>query len=224
LFGFTFHDILGYTSEDFLRLNLRFLALTALALGTALLPAPARAQGFTVTLRFDENCHGTLTNSNNLSAPLPCSFQADPGPGGLPAALFYDLLTPPGLVGGDLVVLENADLISDIIRWDPTIGTGGMFVYSDISDLSDGDLADTGFPGGLNTNLVRLFEVGPEGDNGITYTPTQGQPGFVAGAAGPVTYIFISDAPVPEPASAGLILLGGATVFFARRKLLRSKG
>jgi hypothetical protein len=48
------------------------------------------------------------------------------------------------------------------------------------------------------------MELGPEGDNGFVYTPTANQPGFVLGFS--VTYDIISDAPVPEPTTALLVL------------------
>jgi len=64
--------------------------------------------------------------------------------------------------------------------------------------------------------MFTITELGPEGANGVTYTPIAGQPGFVAGAAGPVTYVFLSDGQIPEPSS--LLLLGsGATVLLYSR-------
>jgi hypothetical protein len=56
----------------------------------------------------------------------------------------------------------------------------------------------------------------PEGANGFTYTPTAGQPGFVAGAAVPVTYLIRSD--IPEPATVTLLGIGLAGLGFARRR------
>jgi hypothetical protein len=131
--------------------------------------------------------------------------------------MFYDLSAPPQLVAGDLVVMENPSTISDLLRFDPTIGTGGVFVYSDIEPgIPPDGLADIGIPTGRLTNVLAVNEVGPEGNNGIVYTPTAGQPGFVAGAAGPVTYRFTSDA-VPEPTSISLMILGGAAILLRRR-------
>lgn len=178
---------------------------------------------FTVNITFDENCKGTFVNSTGFSSALPCSFTRDPGPGGLASVMLYDLLSPPGLVTGDLIVMENANAISDILRFDPTAGAGGgVFVYSDFSLTDPADaLADIGLPTGRNTNVLSVPEVGPEGNNGITYTPTAGQPGFVAGSAGPVTYNFISDQAVPEPGTVALMVLGVATIWMRRRRVNR---
>ena len=74
-------------------------------------------------------------------------------------------------------------------------------------------IADSGLPTGRNTNLITLAE-GPLAQGfGAIYTPTAGQPGFVGGAAVPVTYTFISDAiQTPEPASLFLLLMGGTVL------------
>ena len=54
-------------------------------------------------------------------------------------------------------------------------------------------LADGPFPTSFYDSTSSATQVGPEGANGYSYTPTAGQPGFVAGAAGPVTHDLISD-------------------------------
>lgn len=195
-------------------------ALSLLALGCA-----ASAQGFSITIAVDENGNGRLTNTAGFSAPLPFALAPDPGPGGLPAALTYDLLNPPGLVAGDLLLLEpgTRTTLSDIIRFNAasfTGGAGSLVFYSDNADGADA-LADTGFPTAQYANNVTAFELGPEGDNGFTYTPVAGQPGFVAGAGGPVTYLIRSDvSAVPEPGSLALLLCGGAAsaLFVVRRR------
>jgi hypothetical protein len=133
--------------------------------------------------------------------------------------MFYDLLNPTGLVPGDVIVTENASFISDILRFSPSVGTGGVFVYSDMGPGDPADsLADIGFPTMLSTNFTFVPEVGPEGSNGIVYTPTAGQPGFITGSAGPVTYTFTSDSTaVPEPGTVGVALLGAAAMWMRRR-------
>jgi hypothetical protein len=169
--------------------------------------APVRAQ-FTVTISADENGNGRFINSTGFTSPLPFALQPDPGPGGLALALTYGMLNPPGLVAGDVLVAEPpGGGLGDIIRFNPqevVAGSLGAFVFYSLAD--DASLADTGFPTADYTNLVTVPEI-----NGlITYTPTAGQPGFVAGAAGPVTYVLTSDAVVPEPASLTLLGLGVA--------------
>jgi hypothetical protein len=168
-------------------------------------PNSANAQG-SITITVDENGHGVLVNSVTGTFALPFSLQADAGPGGLAGALTYNLLSPPGLVTGDLVLQEFAGgPLSDLIRFNSNCGC--LVFYSDVEDGSDA-LADIGFPTGRYTNVVSFVESGPEGDNGFSYTPIAGQPGFVAGAAFPVTYVIKSDTSVPEPASLVLLSSG----------------
>jgi hypothetical protein len=180
----------------------------------------AWAQGFSITITVDENCDGTFTNTAGFFSPLTCALLADPGPGGLGAAVTYDLLSPPGLTAGDLILLEPAGaaaIISDIIRFNPQQGTGSLVFYSDNLEGSDA-LADTGFPTALYTNTLTVTEVGPEGSNGFSYTPTSGQPGFVTGAGGPITYVILSDTPtIPEPATLTLLGISLVAFVFSRR-------
>jgi hypothetical protein len=180
----------------------------------ALLPAAngrAFGQGFSATITVDENGNGTFANNAGFFSPLPAALLPDPGPGGLSAVLTYGLLNPPGLTAGDLVLVEPGltGVISDVVRFNPNQNGGSLVFYSDTSEGHE-DLADVGFPSALYANTVTFVEVGPEGNNGFTYTPTAGQPGFVVGAAGPVTYVIKSDVPaaVPEP---GPLALGGVT-------------
>jgi hypothetical protein len=193
------------------------LGLISIAAFLLSMETPAQAQ-ISITITLNENGNATLTNTNGFNSPLPVSLQADPGPGGLSSALTYNLLNPPGLTAGDLLLLDPAVSglsISDIVRFNPNqtcSGSNGCLVfYSDTVDGAD-SVADKGFPTALYANNLAVFEVGPEGNNGFSYTPTAGQPGFVAGAGGPVTYIIRSDTPVPEPSA--VVLLGmGLTAF-----------
>jgi hypothetical protein len=203
------------------------VSLAAMLLATG---SEVSAQGFSVTVTVDENGNGTLTNTTGFSGTLQSAQLQDPGPGGLANALTYDLFNPPGLVAGDLILLEPGTLgvLSDLIRFNPNQvspagGTGTLVFYSDNMDGHDA-LADTGFPTALYTNTNTVVEVGPEGANGFTYTPTAGQPGFVAGSAGPVSYVIKSDVtppPTPEPSSITLLgtaAVAGAVFALARRK------
>jgi hypothetical protein len=175
---------------------------------SALLLSSAFAQGFSVTITVDENgSNGTVSNTNGFFSTLPVSRVQDPGPGGLAAALTYNLLNPPGLTAGDLILVEpgGTGTVSDIIRYNPQQNGGSLVFYSDKTPGdTPPDLADIGFPTALYANTLLVTEVGAEGNNGLRYTPTAGQPGFVAGAGGPVTYLISSD--VPEPSSILLLV------------------
>jgi uncharacterized repeat protein (TIGR01451 family) len=120
---------------------------------------------------------------------------ADPGPGGLSSVLFCGLDNPPGLVAGDVVINDPNGALSDLLRFNPSINGGGVFVYSTTGSGANAP-ADVGIPTQRNTNVVTVAENGTTLTS-ITYTPTAGQPGFVTGASGPVTYDFISDSPSP---------------------------
>jgi hypothetical protein len=132
----------------------------------------------------------------------------------LAAALTYNLLGPPGLVAGDVFLVEGGNVVSEVIRFNPA-GTGNpgypasLVFYSDNVGVDNiPDIGDTGFPTAFYTNQLIIAEVGPEGANGAIYTPTANQPGFVPGFA--VSYELISD--TPEPASITLLGLGAATL------------
>jgi hypothetical protein len=205
-------------------LTRRCLAV-ALAAGVSLFLGGRASAQFSVTITLDENGNGTFRNTAGFFSPLPAALLPDPGPAGLPAALTYGILNPPGLTAGDLVLIEpttSQAIVSDIIRFNPqqnALGSIGTLVfYSDNADTPH-DLGDTGFPTTLYSNALAVMEVGPEGNNGFSYTPTAGQPGFVAGAGGPVTYVINSDvptSPVPAPPAVVLAGLGAGCVAWRR--------
>jgi hypothetical protein len=180
-------------------------------------------------ITVDENGHGTLDFSvgggcgTGVIATSTGVLQADPGPGGLASVLTYNLLGPPSLVAGDVLLTDSGGL-QDVVRFNPA-GTGSpgyaasLLFYSDNLDGFDA-LGDTPSPPlAFYTNQVVIPEVGTETDNGAIYTPLAGQPGFVAGFN--VTYDLISDGkgvPTPEPSSMTLLGLGLASLLVARRK------
>jgi hypothetical protein len=187
--------------------NARFGVLVLLA---GLISPLAWAQNNPL-ITVDENGKGSLLFPAGNPFVLTGVLAPDPGPGGLPLSLTYNLLGPPGLVAGDLVMLEPGNaIVSDIIRFN-SAGTGGLpgypaslVFYSDNLDPADA-LADTGMPTALYANSLAVTEVGPEGNNGFTYTPTSTQPGFIPGFS--VTYQIVSD--TPEPGAMSLIILVG---------------
>src|SRR5947208_725646 len=82
-------------------------------------------------------------------------------------ALTYNLLGPPALFAGDVILLEpGTEIISDVLRFNAA-GTGGasypasVLFYSHNFDGIDA-LADTGFMAAFYVNAIRLTEVGSE--------------------------------------------------------------
>jgi hypothetical protein len=200
--------------------------LTGAFLATVLLGVSGSVygQGFSINIQIDENCNGLFTNTNGVSSSLPCTSITDPGPGGLTGVMNYNMLNPPGLTIGDVLLTEGAG-VSDILRFS-TVGTGSVFFYSALDGPVDG-LADIGLPGALSANLITLSETSLGGGlSGAIYTPVAGQPGFVGGAGGPVTYTFISDVAVPEPATLGQVGLAlvGVGIWGWRRKSRTARG
>ena len=211
------------------RTGSQILTVVAALFALALLPTVATAQVANPLITVDENGKGTL-EFPGIKFALVGVLAPDPGPGGLAAALTYNLLGPPALVAGDVFLIEpnNPNEITDVVRFNPA-GTGGnpqypasLVFYSDNFEPS-ADLADTGLPLSFYTNSVRIMEVGDEGTNGAIYTPTANEPGFVPGFA--VTYHFISDNSVPEPGSIALLCGFGVTgsLIVVRRVIRRKK-
>jgi hypothetical protein len=186
-------------------LNKRALAISTILVAFLTASEVAQAQ-FSVTISVDESGHGLFTNTAGFSSSLASGMQADPGPGGLASALTYSLLDPPGLTAGDLILLDPSTNTSDIIRFNPSEtapdGSTGAFVFYSLA--GEGTLADTGFPSAFYANTFTL----PENILGATsYTPTAGEPGFVTGAGGPVTYQITSNvASVPDFGNSFLLL------------------
>jgi hypothetical protein len=188
------------------------LALTTAGLFLSL---RVMAQGPVITIDENGNGIGTLG---------PGFLANDPGPGGLPNVLTYNL--PFNTTKGDVLLTDffNGTVsVQDVLRFN---GNGTVVFYSDNIGGSDA-LADTpSAPRSIYPVSVTLSEVGPEGNNGAFYTPVAGGPGFFANAVGASgTYHFISDATsvsVPEPGGRALLAVfgtSGAVLLFRRRRV-----
>lgn len=170
-------------------------------------------------ITLQENGVGTLQFPGGPATSLPGILAPDPGPGGLPSALSFNLLGPPALVAGDVFVFEPGPpgVISDILRFNPA-GTGGNILYPAsvlfFSLPGGGQLADTGFPTIFYTNTASIIE---DAFGQATYTPTANQPGFVPGFS-PTYNITSTGARVPDGGTSALLLLIGiAGLFMAQR-------
>jgi hypothetical protein len=167
-----------------------------------------------ITIQLDENGNGSI---NFGSGPnfITGSLLQDPGPGGQSSVLTY-VLDAPNLTAGDLLLTDGGQ-IEDLIRFNPA-GAGGnpnylssALIYSSgahgidsLADTLQGPFADY-------SNTLTMKETTVGGGDGVQYTPSSGQPGFVSGFA--VKYAITSDV-VPEPTSlytslGGLLLIGG---------------
>jgi hypothetical protein len=192
----------------------RFITVVAVACFLAASASAGIVGNINITI--DQNCNGILSGPFAPPAALPCALMPDPGPGGLANVLTYDMLNPPSLVTGD-VFIYNLATFADVVRFNPSGGppdpggSGSIAFYSN-PFVGVASLADTvSAPSVFYANTITLYET-----NGIVvYTPTSGQPGFVAGAPIPVTYTIIAD--VPEPTSLLLALSGGAFLILRRR-------
>jgi hypothetical protein len=187
-------------------------AKVLLAIGTISATFPAFVSGQTI-ITFDEKGNGF-----GPDGPLPFTVAPDPFNG--VNTLVYTL--PFVVVTGD-VEFGQANDGGDLLRFG---GPNHNQVWF-FSDLEPGevnpDLADVPqFPPASGINLWLDQETGPEGNNGLIYTPVV-QPrdplGYSAGFAPPnyaVQYVIISDGVAPEPSSLALASLGGLVLVVKR--------
>jgi hypothetical protein len=159
----------------------------------------AVSRGSVITIiDFNENGVGHI--NGNL---LDWGVSTNPNEG-----LYYVISYITFAVEGDVVLYEDATktVVSDLLRFRNTPGTADsrIYVLSEQPEAGErGELADIGIPDPQYfQNPLPLVEDGTEnGWNGLHYTPTQNQPGYIGGS---ITYNFTSD--IPEPTT--ICLLG----------------
>src|SRR5258705_12701071 len=78
------------------------------------------AQGNNPFIEANQLGAGSITFAGLPVLNMPGILAADPGPGGLPSALTYNLLGPPAVVAGDLIIQQLVGLsleLSEVIRF-----------------------------------------------------------------------------------------------------------
>jgi hypothetical protein len=207
------------------RFTMRHHLWVGLPLVWLLLATPTMAGAVLV---FDENGGGFATSAG-ASFPLTSFFPIVEPISGV-ATLAYDIAGSPavGLIPspGDVVITEpnsTNQSNSDLLRFS---NQGLVYVFSDAETSEPLDKADVGVPTPMEP-FITVVETGlnglpyGEGFNGILYTPGPTDPGFVPGG---ITYEFISDGSVPEPATLVSLGIGMAIVGSVCRKRRHQRG
>jgi hypothetical protein len=123
-------------------------------------------------------------------------------------------MPPPANVRANLVASDAGPLPPELIE---RLRAHRWGAHSD-------DLVAVRDQSGLPASPVHLteIEVGPEGDNGLVYTPAPGQPGYDGDPT--LTYDFLSDIPTgpasgtPEPSSLALLGIASALTWAGLRR------
>jgi hypothetical protein len=190
----------------------KLAVVVAAAVATVGMAGAGSSASAQVGFAADEQGHSAVLLGPTIFQRQKGAMAADPGPGGLASALTYDIGAP--WTTGDVLLTDSTGAVEDVVRFNAdSFGSGSLVFYS-VAD-ADNTLGDTGLPGANYANQTTLPELGSPGLDGVYYTPTTGQPGFITGAPFTVTYILVSDGKisrvipgVPEPGTWALMLLG----------------
>jgi len=192
-----------------MKVNKQIGLIAAVLCGIAALEARAQPilagtepVGNSFVLFFDENGNGQISINGFLPfGAHPGVLGQDPTQGNLPALMYT--VNAAGLVAnGDVRIYDDflGGHLSDVLRFTDANGNlvgqkaDRMFFYSD--DVGYGALADTGIPAALLPNDGGgILEV----NDSFTWAP---------GGAAPNVNVY-NGISVPEPASFGLMILGG---------------
>jgi hypothetical protein len=201
------------------RLSVGAALAGVMAVSAAAVASSAGATTYDPLVTVDEAGHGALENlcGPGCTMPMPGVLAADPGPGGSASALTYDLLGPPSITAGD-VLIYNSGVLEDVVRFND-YNTGGVAGYpaSLVFYALDGSstlAGGSGAPTADYTNQLSLTEVGHQ----LLYTPSAGQPGYVSGFD--AAYLITSG--TPEPGTWAMLILGIAMIGLVARH--RSQG
>lgn len=191
----------------------RFVHLMACV--SALLVFSGAAFASPVGFSFDEDCNGTMVSSAGSTA-MPCQLWKDPI-SGTTTVLYHLVGSSLGMISGDLLIRGEDGRLSDLLRFNESIG--GVFVFSENRSGAT-SLADVGIPFPDITQPISLVDEVDLGLGrlGVTNRPElRSRPGFQAGNPAEITYTFVSEAAVsgvPEPAT--YLLIAGPLMLMSR--------
>jgi hypothetical protein len=192
-----------------------FKLLTVFSFASAL----SSTAGFGQLIQVDELGKGIFIQPG-VTTPLPPAVIAVEPFSGI-ATLQYTL--PFAGTPGDVSMFDvgpNGNSTNDLIRFD---GQGHLYFFSDkeATDVPPFDPADVGIPPLLTQFPAAVIqETGVEGQNGASYVPVAGQPGFDSTIGG-LQYRFISD--VPEPSALALSTTGAIFLLLLRARRITKR-